>query len=198
MESKPIACSCCGLIQVIKNEKPGVVYSCARCDSTLPIFDQLKAVNRTRYFALAALLMFPLAISLPAMSVEQLGHRVESSILSGILSLFENGSHVIAIIILLFSIVLPLLKLSGLFILCSKSFYLKEKHQALIYHMVEWTGRFGMLDVMLIAVLVALVKLGDLVSIESGPGAIAFAGCVVLNLCASFTFHPHIIWSKEK
>ena len=82
--------------------------------------------------------------------------------------------------------------------LCSGRFSLRHHHRALTYHLIEWTGRWGMLDVLLVAVLVALVKLGDLMQISAGPGATAFATVVILSLLASACFDPHSLWSSDE
>ena len=73
---------------------------------------------------------------------------------------------------------------------------LGDERRALTYHLVEWTGRWGMLDVLLVALLVAVLKLGELVQLSAGPAALAFTGCVLLNLLASASFDPHALWRK--
>ena len=62
------------------------------------------------------------------------------------------------------------------------------------WRLVEATGRWGMLDVLLVAVLVATLKLGDVTELRTGPGTLAFTCCVLLNLAASASFHPHSLW----
>ena len=63
--------------------------------------------------------------------------------------------------------------------------------------MIEFIGRWGMVDVLLVAVLVAVVKLGDLVEVTPGPGVVVFGGVVILSLIASAMFDPHAIWEEE-
>jgi uncharacterized paraquat-inducible protein A len=74
---------------------------------------------------------------------------------------------------------------------------LGRKHRAWTYHLVEWTGRWGMLDVLLVAILVAALKVGDLVEVHAGPAALAFTCCVVLSLLAAACFDPHSLWDTE-
>ncbi|MCA8981409.1 MAG: paraquat-inducible protein A, partial [Planctomycetes bacterium] len=62
---------------------------------------------------------------------------------------------------------------------------------------VEWAGRWGMLDVLLIAMVVTWVKVGDLVEVTPGPGVIAFTLCVLLSLLASARFDPHVLWEQD-
>ena len=96
----------------------------------------------------------------------------------------------VALIVGLCSVVLPLGKLGALLVLSAGGLHLRHHHRALTYHLVEWTGRWGMLDVLLVAVLVAVLKLGDVVEVSAGPAALAFTSCVVLSLLASAFFDP--------
>ena len=92
---------------------------------------------------------------------------------------------------------IPLLKLVGLFVLSGGALSGRPRTAAFTWHLVEWTGRWGMLDVLLVAVLVAVVKLGQLMELSAGPGALAFTACVALNLAASASFDPHSLWDED-
>ena len=65
------------------------------------------------------------------------------------------------------------------------------------YRVVEFTGRWGMLDVLLVTLLIAVVKLGDVVQVAPGPAALAFTAVVVLSLLAAATFDPHALWEGD-
>jgi paraquat-inducible protein A len=71
---------------------------------------------------------------------------------------------------------------------------LHTRHRAITYQLVEFTGRWGMLDVLLVAILVATLKLGDLVDVAAGSAAFMFTGCVLLSLIATATFNPRALW----
>jgi len=66
------------------------------------------------------------------------------------------------------------------------------------YRLIEWTGRFGMLDVLLIAIVVAWIKFGELFEVSAGPAALTFASVVLLSLFASASFDPHALWQAEQ
>ncbi len=70
-------------------------------------------------------------------------------------------------------------------------------HRAWVYHVVEWAGRWSMMDVLLLALMVTLVKLGDLVQFSLGSAVWAFVMCVVMSLIASAMFDPHAIWEDD-
>lgn len=143
--------------------------------------------------AVAALVLYPLAVTLPIMRLEQLGHAREASVWSGSLGLLREGEVLVGAVVFVCSVVLPLLKLLGIVALCS-SRRLASNHGARFYRAIEITGRWGMLDVLLVAIVVAWVKIGDLVEVEPGPGALAFTACVLLSLTASARFDPHALW----
>ncbi len=133
---------------------------------------------------------------LPLLRIDRLGHTHEDSLLSGVTALWAQGYWFIGVVIFLFSVVLPPLKLAALWLLSSTSVISRHHHRAMVYHLVELLGRWGMLDVMLVAILVAFVKLGDLVNIHAGPGLLAFVVLVLLSLLASFSFNPLLMWEE--
>ncbi|MCB9850703.1 MAG: paraquat-inducible protein A [Phycisphaerales bacterium] len=189
-------CPCCGLVQYIPDVPAGMRACCARCASTLRRRASiLRSNRRTAAVALAALIIYPLAITLPMLRVERFGHFHDSSILEGVATLLGSGHLLVGIVVLLCSVVFPLGKLIGLFALSAGSAFMQSRHRALTYHIVEWTGRWGMLDVLLVAVLVAVLKLGDMVEVSARPAALAFTCCVVLSLLATACFDPHNLWS---
>ncbi len=138
---------------------------------------------------------FP-AILLPILEIERMGHHHQTSLLGGTLDLIWHGSLFVGVVVLVFSICLPLIKLLALLEL-SYLGIAKRRHRAWTYRLVEWAGRWSMMDVLLLALLVALVKLGDLVSFQLGTAVIAFVMCVVMSMIASIMFDPHSIWEES-
>lgn len=203
------ACHCCGLIQRIDRGaavtfETAPCFACPRCGTvvdrnSVPDHSARRGLssNRTAAAAMGALLLFPAAISLPILEIEKLGHRFTSSILGGILELYATGSWFVATIVLVFSILLPIIKLVTLLELCWFR-WLEHHHRALAYRMIEFSGRWSMMDVMLLAFLVMLVKLSGLVEFHVGSAAIAFAACVGMSMIASMSFDPHSIWLDEE
>jgi paraquat-inducible protein A len=171
---------------------------CVRCETSLVKRSVIaRSNNRTAAIAIAALVLYPFAVGLPMLEVERFGHVSAASIVEGVASLFASGHWVIGVVVLLCSIVLPLGKLVSLLVLSAGGVMLHRRHRALTYRLVEWTGRWGMLDVLLVALLVAVIKLGDIVVVTPGPAALAFTGCVVLSLLAAACFDPHGLWESD-
>ncbi len=191
------ACPCCGLIQRVVEHGEDQVSRCPRCGMVVDRgHGKDLSSQRTAAAAMGALLLFPVAITLPILEIERLGYRYASSLLSGIIELFHSGSWFIATVILLFSIVLPVIKLVTLLELCWFR-YLEHHHRAWAYRVIEFSGRWSMMDVMLLAFLVMLVKLSGLVEFHVGPAVVAFSACVVMSMIASMSFDPHSIWAEE-
>jgi paraquat-inducible protein A len=172
---------------------------CPRCGTSIQKrASLLRSNSRTAAVALAALMLYPLAVTLPMIRVERFGYQHEASILEGTATLLSSGHVFVGIIVLLCSVVLPLGKLVSMLVLSTGGLAMRREHRAWTYHVVEWTGRWGMLDVLLVAILVAALKIGDLVEVSAGPAALAFTCCVILSLVATATFDPHSIWRAEK
>lgn len=132
------------------------------------------------------------------MRIERLGHTSDASIWSGMVGLLSEDYIFVGLIVLVFSIIAPMSKLVALFALCAGRQALQARDRARTYRAVEFIGRWGMVDVLLVAIVVAAVKLGDLVEVTPGPGVVAFGFVVLLSLIASMVFDPHAIWEQEQ
>ncbi|MFT7486874.1 MAG: paraquat-inducible protein A [Candidatus Paceibacteria bacterium] len=190
------ACPTCGLVQCVPSLSDSQRARCIRCRAIVLCGSRLADGNqRTIAAALAALLLYPLAIGLPIMRLEQLGHSTEASVFGGSVGLLEHGELLVGGLVFVCSVLLPFIKLVVLLWLCSSQ-RLAARHRASFYHAIEAAGRWGMLDVLLVAVIVAWVKIGDLVEVTAGPGALAFGVMVVLSLMASASFDSHSLWRR--
>jgi len=188
------ACHCCGLIHVLPPLSLNQTAVCTRCRSRIASHGTtIKSASRTAAAATAAFILFWPAILLPILQIEKLGHRQYSSILSGTLELLSHGSWFVGLIVLMFSVVFPLTKIL-LMLELSLLEILHRRHKAATLRLMEHVGKWSMMDVMLLAFLVMLVKLGDLVKFQFGPAVFAFVLCVVMSMIASLSFDPHAIW----
>lgn len=194
-ELRLAACHACGLVQALPLLAPRRRAICCRCRATLDAPGRRSRCNQeSAAAALAGLILYPLAISLPILRVEQMGRRSDASIWEGSLGLLRDGELFVGAVVFLCSILVPLLKLAGLLALTSVRSPAAHRHRAWIYRAIEWAGRWGMLDVLLIAILVAWIKMGDLVEVRPGPAAFTFTLVVLLSLIASARFDPHALW----
>ncbi|UCC30473.1 MAG: paraquat-inducible protein A [Phycisphaerales bacterium] len=192
------ACPCCGLPQRVPVPPPRTRACCARCGTALHRrLASFRSNSRTAAIALAALILYPLAVTLPMLRIEKFGRLNDVSILGGAGTLLGSGHIIVGAVVLLCSVVLPLGKLLTMLVLSAGGLVLRSEHRALSYRVVEWTGRWGMLDVLLVSIVVAAVKVGDWVDVKAGPAALAFAACVVLSMLATTTFDPRSLWESQ-
>jgi paraquat-inducible protein A len=191
-----IACETCGLMQSVKELKPGTTAQCCRCGSIIRTC-KINSLQRTAAFSLAAAILYVPANIYPILRMNYYGAYSESTIWDGCINLFRDGQWLVAGIVFLASIVIPILKLLGLFFLISttKAKSTKWRQQRTwIYKTIEMVGPWAMLDVFLLSILVALVKLQQIASVMPGRGLVAFTAVVVLTILASASFDPKLIW----
>lgn len=179
-----------------------MTWSCGRCGEPLPQASGgrlgQRVSSRVATLSATALTLFPAAVLLPVFEVEQFGRVVEASLWSGSLGLLGRGELFIGLVVLVCSLCLPVLKLSALLLVTAGRDWLASRHRRLGWRLVEWTGRWGMLDVLLVAVLVAWMKMGELVEFTVGPGLWVFAAVVLLSLTASAQYDPHALWEDPE
>lgn len=132
------------------------------------------------------------------MRIDQFGQTNTTNIWSGVVSLLSGGEIIVGLIVFICSVAAPVLKLAAMLILSLPASVLGRRHRAATYRFVEWIGRWGMVDVLLVAVLVAAVKLGAWAEVAPGPGLVAFAAVVILSLLSSAVFDPHAIWEDDR
>ena len=193
------ACHCCGLIHRIPALRAQEVATCSRCNARIVRGTRLTAnrsAQRTAAIALSALLLYWPAILLPILETERFGHRTAASLLGGTIELIRHGSWFVGLVVLLFSIVFPLVKMVLLLEL-SVLGLLPQALKGPTYRLMESAGKWSMMDVMLLAFLVMLVKIGEMVEFHIGPAIFAFVGCVALSMLASLSFDPHLIWERS-
>lgn len=127
------------------------------------------------------------------------GAYSESTVWDGCVKLYQDGQWPVATIVFLASILVPLLKLLGLFFLVFVTKFKSEywRHERTwIFKTIDAIGPWAMLDVFLLAILVALVKLGSIATVLPGRGLVAFTAMVVFTILASASFDPTSIWDE--
>ena len=173
---------------------------CPRCGAALN-FRKPYSLARTWAFLVAAIILYIPANVLPVMHTEWLTGSQDDTILSGVLYLLWSGSWPLALVVFIASISVPLLKivtLGSLAVSVQVRSKWQPRNRARAYRVVEFIGRWSMLDIYVVAILAALVQAKALAHIEPGPGALAFAAVVVLTMLAAMSFDPRLIWDAER
>lgn len=172
--------------------------ACPRCGSAL---HKRKANSLTRTWALTltAYILYIPANLLPVMTVTMSGKGEPDTIMSGVKELALGGMWPLALLVFFASITVPVLKLLVLtYLLISVQYrsHWRPRERTVLYRITESVGRWSMIDIFVIAILVALVKLGALATIMAGAGAVAFGGVVVITMFAAMSFDPRLIWDN--
>lgn len=170
--------------------------NCPRCAAPLH-GRKPDSIARTWAFLLAAYLLYIPANLLPIMQTRSLFGLQDDTIISGVVFLWQSGSWPLALLVFGASIVVPLFKLlalTALVISVQRRSGWHPYQRARLYRLIEAIGRWSMLDIYVVAVLVALVQIRSFAAISAGGGAVAFGAVVVLTLLASHSFDPRLIW----
>lgn len=193
-----ISCGTCHLSSRIPLIETGVP-ACPRCGTTL---HSRKPNSLTRTWALlisAAIFYIPANV-LPITISDSLGSTTQAdTILSGVIFFYLEGSRLIALIIFVASVFIPIFKLLTLcYLLLSVQcrWHSRPRDRARLYRIIELVGRWSMIDVFVITLMIALIKLGALGNLAAGPGGLYFAAVVVITMFASNSFDPRLIWDS--
>lgn len=187
------ACACCSAILPISQRR------CPRCGCQGGA-RRTHSLQWTLALLVTALILYIPANLLPIMVTQALGLKLESTIVSGVFFLWGEGSYPIALVIFIASVMVPSLKIMAMTWLCWDAYYGRQGNREqmhFIYEIVEFIGRWSMIDVFVIAVLSALVHMGQLMNIYPDIGATLFGMVVIITMLASITFDPRLIWDRE-
>lgn len=191
MDRGTCLCSHCGTL----NEE-GAGSACSVCDSDI-VFRKPHSLQRTVAWLITAVVLYVPANVLPIMTTRYLGAPTESTIVGGVVQLWHHKSYFPAGIIFFASVMVPVAKIISLSWLCwisSVGYRLSRAQHTKLYAVTELLGRWSMIDICVVAVLVGLVQFGSLLKIESGAAGLAFAGVVICTMFAAHAFDPRLIW----
>lgn len=186
-----VACRGCGL--AFQPHRHG---RCPRCNRR-PVSNALDRIQLTWALLITAIILYIPANIYPIMSTTSLGSTDPQTIIGGVLHLAHTGSWPIALVIFVASVVVPISKIAALAWLClaaSNGWHDDSRSQMRLYRITEKIGRWSMIDVFVVAVLVALVRAGALMAIEPGPAALCFAAVVIITMVAAHTFDTRRLW----
>ena len=177
---------------------PTNAHVCARCHAPLHLRTP-NSLQRTLALLITATILLIPANVLPIMYTDQLGSELPSTIVGGVVLLWQLKSYPIAVVIFVASVVVPVGKIIVMYYLCWLVTYGRisgRKERTRMYVITEFIGRWSMIDVFVVALLVALVDFDALLEIRPGVGAIAFAGVVIVTMFAAENFEQRLIWDR--
>lgn len=186
------SCHTCGRVVPVARGR------CPRCGSHLHL-RKPDSIQKTVALMIAATALYIPSHLLPIMNVVELGDVSHNTIISGMLTFWRSGAYPIAIVIFTASILIPLLKIAALTWLCAAATGRVHPSPAMLgklYWFTELLGRWSMIDIFVVGIMVSLMQLGNYMTITPGLGALAFAGVVVLTMLAAMCFEPRMLWDR--
>lgn len=193
-----IACHTCGL--VCERPPEDATAHCPRCDAALSA-RHAGSLQRATALLIAAMVLYLPANLLPVMHAEQLGSAVDSTIMEGVLEFWSSGEYGVALIIFVASIAVPCTKFLALGLLFWTTRHRSphaRRERATLYRIVELVGYWSMLDVLVVAVVCALVRFHALSSAEPRAGILYFGVVVILTMLSAMQFDPRHIWEGKE
>lgn len=192
LEAGLVSCHTCLLVS--SNQ----LHECPRCGSALHVRKE-RSIETTIAYGVAGILAFIPANLLPIMVVTQMGVTEKTTILGGVATFWAMQAYPVAAVIFIASVMIPGLKFLAIGILVATAkgkIRVNPRRANTIYWLTELVGRWSMVDVFVVAVLVGLIQMGNLMTIDPGGAAIAFGLMVILTMMSAHSFDQRLIWDR--
>lgn len=191
------ACPTCR--KVHRSPAYGEEAYCSRCHSRLHS-RKPDSIQRTAALLITGMLLYIPANIYPIMVTEYFGRPDENTIITGIITLWTHGSYLVASVVFAASVVVPIMKfLVIIYLLWSvhRRSTLARREKVHLYHITEFIGPWSMVDVFVVALLVALIQMGGIATVRPGIAAIAFASMVAVTMLSAMAFDPRLLWDED-
>lgn len=195
-EKQHLACHVCGLIHDYSDD----THHCQRCHAHLHRFKPQQNLELVWALLLTSIIFYVPANLYPMMYTSAFGQAEGSTIMGGVILLWNMGSYPIAMVIFFASIFIPMAKMFALAYLywnakrVSNMPYHESFRFLKLYRVTEFIGRWSMIDIFVVAILVALVQLEGLMAIYPGPAALSFAAVVIFTMLSAMIFDSRMMW----
>lgn len=189
-----MACQQCGQVHQIDDAR------CIRCGSRLVSRD-IQSLQKVWAWLIAGMIAYIPANLYPMLLTSTLTYKSESTIIGGVIELFEAGSFGVATVVFVASVIIPIGKFIAIIYLAlsvQKQSILNQHQRHRLYDVVEFIGRWSMIDVFVVAILSALVQLDSIATINPGIAAVSFALSVIFTMLAAQSFDPRLIWDANR
>jgi len=187
------ACTTCGKVSELARHD-----HCPRCRSRIHL-RKPNSIQNTMALVVAATALYIPSHLLPILSVTEFGIVTQKTIIAGMMTFWKDEAYPIALVIFCASILIPLLKIGAMLWLCAAATgRVSPSPNGLgrIFWLTELLGRWSMIDIFVVGILVSLVQLGNYTTIIPGPGALAFGAVVMLTMFAAMSFDPRLLWDR--
>lgn len=195
-----VSCHDCSLLVHVPPGDARHESACPRCHAPLHA-RKAHSLSRTWALLIAAAVLYVPANLLPIMRVTSLGTPQSDTIMSGVIYMILHGMWPLALVIFVASVAVPFIKMcviGYLLISVQVGSTRRSLDRTRLYRLTELVGRWSMIDIYVVTILVALVQLGALATVEARPGAVFFGAVVVLTMFAADSFDPRLIWDASE
>lgn len=159
--------------------------ACPSCGAAaVPLRERIASNRAAAVLAVLAMICLGVGLSTPFMTMEKLGERNTFSLVGGVMELFHRGNIIIGSVLLIFSVIFPIVKLFALLAATSRHAPLSTQWRKILHKAADLTGKYSMLDVMVVAVIIVLVKFKSLAHVEAHSGVVWFCAAVLMSLLA--------------
>jgi paraquat-inducible protein A len=182
-------CDSCGLVS-------RSTETCPRCGADVRR-RKTDSLSRTWALLIAAAILYLPANFFPVMTLTSLGRADSTTIIGGVIELVQAQMWPLAVLVFFASITVPVLKIAGLswlLISTHRGATTRVRERTVLYRIVDHVGRWSMIDVFMVSILTALVRMQLIASVDPGSGAIAFCAVVILTMLAAHSFDPRLMW----
>ena len=195
-EISQIACHDCDLLQRIPQLEVGQSANCSRCNAIL-FRNQKNSVNRSLAFAITGLILYVISNMFPLLSLKALGITQDETLISTSLSLFKADMPFLSIIVLFTTVIFPATTLLGtIYILIQVKMNKFNNYTAPLFRFLRSTDTWGMLEIFMLALLVAMVKLGDVAEVVFGTSLYAFCLLIISLTLLTHSLNPQDVWNR--
>ena len=194
--SRLTACADCDLLQRLGEVRPGFTARCGRCGGVLRR-SRPNGLERTLALAFAAAMLFAVAQAFPFLSFDMKGQVTQTTLLSGVFDLYEQGLPEIAALVLLTSVLAPMAQIGLLlWVLLPLQLGRRPWQTAHAFRLLRHVETWSMMEVFLIGILVAVTKLAGMASVVPGLAIWAFALLILVLAGALSSFDPEAVWER--
>ncbi len=193
-------CHVCHQLVRLPIEKTGAQLVCPRCGEEIHARKH-NSIQFTWALVIASIIFYIPANLLPMMHVQTFAGTESDTIISGVIYFLETGSYLIAAVIFIASIIVPITKLGILIYLLisvQRKSTLHRHQRKKLYALTEIIGKWSMVDVFVVGIMIALVHFSGLTTIEAGQGANYFLLVVIITMVAAMQFDPKLIWDPKE
>lgn len=191
-----IACHDCDLLQRLPGVRKSEKVNCVRCGATLQRYRH-NSIERSLALAISGLVLFLVSNLLPFLALNAQGRVQDSSLLSSSLILWQEGNPFLGLLVFATTFLFPFFSLLAiLYLLTPLKFGKRPRFSTYVFRYLQSTEPWGMLEVFMLATLVAVVKLGDIATVIPGPAMYSFGTLIIVLAALSASLDPQLIWHQ--